>query len=322
MKNDEIKLIREELTRRKDKAEQAADIYVLFDAIFDFVDMIENTPVLKGVIDAEEKHWEKWYDYIYENKWEKQECNNLIEEHLRGNICQSDNYPYIYHVYKYVEECRSAEAGKHKYEWVARLYIDIQPEDGRLPFKLGVRDRMRKMVRDYKRFKAGSRYEEERRKDIFECRKMRFNDSVSFVYDRMTNALDKHLSENKLAGLGEEEAEIVPDRSLSFDKENGILHFQGCEIGMRGREDINNACMVLEHIFNNADGLGAISSYREICEETFRDVYEKDNRSWRRIYRACSDIQRKVQNATGIKDFLVYSSGITGQVRINGKYLE
>lgn len=111
----------------------------------------------------------------------------------------------------------------------------------------------------------------------------------------------------------------IISNELSFDADKSILYFMGYEIPIAMKSDITNAHMILEHIFNNKDGLNIISSFREISEDTFKDAY---NENWKKYHRACEDIQIKVQNKTGINDFLKITSGISGSVRINDKYLK
>lgn len=111
----------------------------------------------------------------------------------------------------------------------------------------------------------------------------------------------------------------ITSHKLSFDVDKSILYFSGYKILITLKNDKPNAHYILEHIFNNKDGLNIISSYKEISEDTFEDLYDK---KWRRYYRACKDIKQKVLNEAGINDFLEFSSGESGWVKINDKYLK
>ena len=104
---------------------------------------------------------------------------------------------------------------------------------------------------------------------------------------------------------------------LSFDTDKSILYFSGYKISITLKNDKPNAHYILEHIFNAEDGLDQKYSYLEIAEDTFKDDYEK----WKKYYRACKDIKQKVLNTTGVNDFLKFSSGESGWVKINDKYL-
>ena len=110
----------------------------------------------------------------------------------------------------------------------------------------------------------------------------------------------------------------ISDNTLSFDSEKSILHFSGYKIIIAKRNEKPIAHYILEHIFTAEDGLSQQYSYWEIAEETFKDTYEK----WQKYYRACEDVNEKVLDVTGINDFLDYSTGRKGNVKINKKYLK
>lgn len=105
---------------------------------------------------------------------------------------------------------------------------------------------------------------------------------------------------------------------LSFDQEKSILYLNSQSIEISKKNEKANAHYILEHIFNSEDGLGQQFSFWEIAEDTFKEEYDNP----RKYYRACGDIQEKVRNITGVKDFLEYKSGRKGWVQINKKYLK
>jgi hypothetical protein len=118
--------------------------------------------------------------------------------------------------------------------------------------------------------------------------------------------------------------EIKPEEeilSLDFNPQTGILYFRNKEIEMSIRKDKTNAHYILDYIFGSEEGLDCEFDYSEIAEGAFKEEYD-DNKSWKKYYRACKDIQEKVREATEIKDFLDIKSGKTGWVKINEKYLE
>ncbi len=110
----------------------------------------------------------------------------------------------------------------------------------------------------------------------------------------------------------------IISHKLSFDIAKSILYFMGHKIPITLKNDKPNAHYILEHIFTAEDGLNQKYSYREIAEDTFEEDYD----NWKMYYRACKDIKQKVLNKTGITDFLEFSSGVSGWVTINKKYLK
>jgi len=105
--------------------------------------------------------------------------------------------------------------------------------------------------------------------------------------------------------------------SFGFDIEKSILYLQGEAVKITLKNDKPNAHYILKHIFKS-DDLTQQFPYREISEDTFEDPEYKPMK----FYRACQDIERKVFKATKINDFIEFSSGKTGWIKINKKYLE
>lgn len=106
-------------------------------------------------------------------------------------------------------------------------------------------------------------------------------------------------------------------KSFGFDSDKSILYFQETEIPISLKNDKTNSHYILEHIFKS-DDLNQQFPFSEIAEDTFRE----DNSNWRKYYRACEDVNKKVYKATKIDDFLEFSSGKTAWVKINEKYLK
>lgn len=111
------------------------------------------------------------------------------------------------------------------------------------------------------------------------------------------------------------------DLSLDFNSQKSILYFRNFEIKITLKNDKPNAHYILDYIFNDEEGLGKEFPFSEISEDKFKDDYDAGN-YWRKCYRACEDIQEKVRKESGIEDFLIFTSGKTGWVKINEKYLE
>ncbi|MCK4797627.1 MAG: hypothetical protein KAT05_09610, partial [Spirochaetes bacterium] len=135
------------------------------------------------------------------------------------------------------------------------------------------------------------------------------NDSFFDFYDKVKLQLAKM---NKQATNRK-----IISHKLSFDIEKSILYFMGYKIPITLKNSKPNAHYILEHIFTAEDGLDQKCPYKEIAEDTFDEIYEK----WKIYYRACENINQKVLNKTGVNDFLEFSSGKSGWVKINDKYL-
>jgi predicted RNA-binding protein with RPS1 domain len=105
--------------------------------------------------------------------------------------------------------------------------------------------------------------------------------------------------------------------NLGFDSDKSILYIQREEVKITLKNDKTNAHYILKHIFESGD-LTEQFPYREISEDTLKDFEYKPMK----FYRACKDIKEKVFKATQIDDFIEFSSGKTGWIKINKKYLE
>jgi len=107
---------------------------------------------------------------------------------------------------------------------------------------------------------------------------------------------------------------------LDFDSQSSILTINNHKIEIRKQKNDNYAHSLLKYIFEN--GTDQQFFYSELLEDIL-GVSSVGKEAWRTMYRACEDIQKKVQKGSNYKinDFLDYSSGIKGSVRIRVKYL-
>lgn len=100
---------------------------------------------------------------------------------------------------------------------------------------------------------------------------------------------------------------------FDYDSEKGILYFNEQEIKINETKNPTNAHFLLKYLFENSP-----------FEKHFYDVLNEDraldHKSAKSYYDACIDIQKKVENVTGITDFLDFSSGKGLYVRINPNY--
>jgi hypothetical protein len=107
-----------------------------------------------------------------------------------------------------------------------------------------------------------------------------------------------------------------PDvEKISFVFENGKLIINNKIIKISERNEKTIAEHIVEYILKDKNDQ---PSYREIAE----DVFEEDETTfnWRKYYYACKNLQYKITRITGVTDFLVFSSGEKGSVRINSLY--
>lgn len=331
MKNNEIKLIKEELTRLKEKAEQAVDIHELFDIIYDFVDLIEKTPILKRVIDEEDKQWQKLWDYIYGREWEKQEYLDFLAEHTYNNICHSNNYPYIYHVYKYIEESRDPDMNKEKeYSMIGDIYLKPRVEDDRPLFHLGFWGKIRYSIRKYKRERWGEEIFKEKNRErlTFENRMKSFNGSVIFVYKRLIQSLEKQEYLNNLEEINKKQPEKNVIKELWFDDKNSVLHINRFKIRIARQKSIedNVEHIIMKYLFERED-LSEDLSYSEISVDKLGVLNEGQYKEQWKHYSskcdaACRRINEKVRNGTQetIKELLKSTTGESGYVKINPEY--
>ena len=107
--------------------------------------------------------------------------------------------------------------------------------------------------------------------------------------------------------------------SPDFNSGKSILYFGGKEIKIQLRNRKPNAHYVLKYIFNSKKGLSHKYTFEELDDYAFKSL---GNYSWKKAHHACENIQEKVRKATGIDDFLIFTSGESGWVKINEKYLE
>ena len=132
--------------------------------------------------------------------------------------------------------------------------------------------------------------------------------------------------------LGDETApgsSTVTVQSVTFDAATSILHLLGEKIQIAKQAKETNAHKILEYIFVTKKDPSEKYFYSEMDVEAFGGMLEKvsgprtDKNYWRRYYAACQDINEKVRRGTSakIEDFMVPTSGRTGVVKINPKYL-
>lgn len=110
-------------------------------------------------------------------------------------------------------------------------------------------------------------------------------------------------------------------KEISFDKDKSILYINNEKVLISKKNDKSNAHLILEYIFDNEEGLSAKNYYSEMADKLFRET--TNNNKWMKYYRACNDIQDKINKELPekISDFLIIKTGETGYVQINSEYL-
>lgn len=110
-----------------------------------------------------------------------------------------------------------------------------------------------------------------------------------------------------------------------FDEERSILHINGKRVKINIQDKITNAHKILKYIFiTNKNNLEDDFFYSEIAEDEFGELdYKNRKNNWQTYYTACLKIQEKIQKQTdnNIYDFLKFSTGKTGKININKKYI-
>ena len=113
-------------------------------------------------------------------------------------------------------------------------------------------------------------------------------------------------------------------KELNFDVENSILKINDCKIKISKQKNPNMAHDVLRCLFEEGAELQIF--YSELVDKILGikgEAYKvRGEELWRKIYRACEDVQNKVLKGTNYKinDFLDYGTGVRGSVQIKEKY--
>lgn len=110
-----------------------------------------------------------------------------------------------------------------------------------------------------------------------------------------------------------------------FDEQKSILYVKGEKVKINKQNKITNAHKILRHIFiTNKDNLDDDFYYAEIAEDEFGELdYAKNKNAGRMYYTACCKLQEKIQDQTKnkIDNFMKFSTGKTGKIKINKRYL-
>ncbi len=113
------------------------------------------------------------------------------------------------------------------------------------------------------------------------------------------------------------------DEKTFFNEDKSELHFKGNKIRISKQDKITNAHKILHYIFiTNKDNLTDDFYYSEIAEDEFGELeYKANKNNWKKYNNSCAELNKKIEQAVGIKDFLKFNTGKKGKVKLNRKYL-
>jgi hypothetical protein len=249
-----------------------------------YIDLIRKTPSLSKIMDDSENEYRRQHIAIWPDKSKTDEEADEQEERTirleRFNLFTAHFSWLEARIYDPIEDYKNTDAPDDEQDPVALLLVK------------GIKNIKTKKWSD-KTLKMYNRW--------FDGKRERYeNDLRQFHADFLTAISQAPKIEEK--------------NEISFDIENSILKVNGINVKITLKNDPPNSHYVLEYIFKN--GIKEIADYTNIIESKF----PKENAKWRKIYRACLDIQSKVKEQAKIDDFLEIHTGNTGWVRINTIY--
>ncbi len=110
---------------------------------------------------------------------------------------------------------------------------------------------------------------------------------------------------------------------VSFEEESGLLKIGDYSIKINPKTFAHNLLSFFKNDFTKEADYFEIAKYIDYTDDEDIKKYYKD-KYYLKIYRACKDVQEKIQRATKFKidEFLIFDSKKTGSVKINEKYLK
>ena len=109
---------------------------------------------------------------------------------------------------------------------------------------------------------------------------------------------------------------------LDFDPEKSELTIKGKTVRISLKSDKTNAHHLLKHMFSSSDGIVEAYFYSEMIDDSILDPSGIGKDYWRTYHRAALDVANKVRKQAKFDDFLTITTGISGSVKINEKYLK
>lgn len=148
-------------------------------------------------------------------------------------------------------------------------------------------------------------------------------DFVIVIYGKEFEEYERKVEKRiKEISLGFEKSDKT-NNIIKFDKKNSILFIKNYKIQIKKRSEETISHFILKYLFDPKNNY--IGCYSFMAEE--KDILLKrtlGTKYWKTFYRACDDIQNKIIKATNYKitDFLIFNTGVKGEVKINKKYLK
>jgi len=116
-------------------------------------------------------------------------------------------------------------------------------------------------------------------------------------------------------------SESKNNKAIYFDSDKSVLFFKGEKIKIKRKADLPLEHYILETLFDNEDKVEEIY-YQDIAEDKLKELNYNNTKDWKKYYRACKSLQDKVRLGAKVDDFVIFTTGKTGNVRINKKYLD
>lgn len=105
-----------------------------------------------------------------------------------------------------------------------------------------------------------------------------------------------------------------------FDKEQSVLHIKGKEVKIKRKADLPIEHYILECLFDQEDKTEEVY-YQDIAKEKLRALEYDSSNDWKTYHKACQRLQDKIRVDAQIADFIIFTTGKTGNVKINSDYL-
>ena len=151
--------------------------------------------------------------------------------------------------------------------------------------------------------------------------KEKIDDNFTKKYRKFLDFLMYALHEDIMVYLDDLEFLSKNDDShkIIFDKEKSLLWFKGKKIKIKRKADLPLEHYILEALYENEDKDDEIY-YQDIAEDKLKEQDYDNAKDWKKYYRACKALQDKIRLGTKVDDFIIFTTGKTGNVKIIKKY--
>jgi hypothetical protein len=144
-----------------------------------------------------------------------------------------------------------------------------------------------------------------------------FRQSIKFIHDQLIGKL----SESEIENLDDNTTDVnkLDNYQWSYNKENKIFSIGKYSFKITKKRTITKRSLFFDYLMEN--DFYNNNCFYDIAEEAFGDHTERSNK-WRQCYTACEGINEIIFKNTEhtIVDFLFYTTGKDGYVKINSKY--